>query len=54
MKNSSNKKHEIHRREFIKGGAAISLGLSSNTIGMPNKMTSGNGKTWQMIRPMLI
>ena len=36
MKNSKNSKHSIHRRDFIKGSAAASLGITSGLLGIPN------------------
>ena len=36
MKNSKNSKHSIHRRDFIKGSAAASLGITSGLLGVPN------------------
>ena len=35
-KDASDSKHSIHRRDFIKGGAALSLGLASGALGVLN------------------
>ena len=34
--NSKDSKHSIHRRDFIKGSAAASLGITSGLLGIPN------------------
>ena len=36
MKNTNDSKHIIHRRDFIKGGAAVSIGLASGALGVLN------------------
>ena len=36
MKNSKDSKQNMPRREFIKGSAAVSLGLTSGLFSIPN------------------
>lgn len=35
MKDSNDSRHSIHRRDFIKGGTTIGLGLASGVLGIP-------------------
>jgi hypothetical protein len=50
MKNSKNSKRDMHRRDFIKGSAAVSIGLASGAFGMLNSCapTSEKGKAIQL------